>query len=163
MPTGIYMKGAKNVLLQDVVIRGFEKGIIAEDSEAFLNRVTLRDNIIGIETLNSRLTIVSSRFENNVIDLLMKKKTEIEKIDTAMHLVLDVTSSASSIEAINVQSLARQVLYSKDLTEKKRALKRLEDAVERYSTIKKTVGEVVFWLSAVQAILWALHMLGVIH
>ena len=161
MPTGIYIKGAKNVLLQDVVIRGFEKGIIAENSEAFLNRVTLQNNVVGIETLNSRLTVVSSQFENNVIDLLMHKKSVVEKIDTAMNLIIDVSSGVASIEALNIQELAREVLYSRDLTEKKKALGRLENIVEKYYKIEAYAGRVALWLSLIHAILWALHTLGV--
>ncbi len=70
MATAIYVRGARNVVLDNVVIRGFDKGIVLEDTYATLNRVYVTQTNIGLLARKNYALINQSLFLDNAIDIL---------------------------------------------------------------------------------------------
>ena len=65
MATAIYMQNAKNVILKNVTIRGFDFGIVSRNCTFLANRLFLIDNKVGIYAENSLGTIYKSYLNYN--------------------------------------------------------------------------------------------------
>ena len=133
--TAIHLKNAKRVLFKDVVIRGFNKAIVAENSQATLIGCNIHNNLIGLESYNSNFTITNSIFNNN-IDFLIGRNSKIEIIDSIAKTVLDITKNPTSIEEFDIHYIAYEILQTNDINIKKRKLRILYGKLKKLAKIK---------------------------
>jgi hypothetical protein len=129
--TAIHLKNAKKVLFKNVVIRGFNKAIVAENSQATLIGCNIHNNLIGLESYNSNFTITNSIFNNN-IDFLIGRNSKIEIIDSIAKTVLDITKNPTSIEEFDIHYIAYEILRTNDINIKKAKLKNLVNKLQKF-------------------------------
>ena len=89
MGTAIALRGAQNVVLRNVGISGFQKGIEAVDAHLLLDRVNIQRCGVGMDLTNSYAAIHSSRFIDNAIDIAVNKSTAFI-LDTIAQRILEI-------------------------------------------------------------------------
>jgi len=124
MRIGILAKNARNIILDNVYIRGFDCGIALENSKALLNRVHVSHSGIGLIARKSYVTLNRSVFLKNKIDILVEI-TSLEMIDTVARIIKAYLSNVSTIYYnINPYQLISQA--NEVLRESKPVFKRIK-------------------------------------
>jgi len=110
MTTAIMLRGARNVLLDNVVIRGFERGIVAENSSLLMNRVRAVNGGIGVLLRRSYANILNSQVYGNLIDVLTEE-SDVNIINSiALKIIAYLSNVSISHYAVNVYELQRLAL-----------------------------------------------------
>lgn len=163
MSTAIRLKNAKHVILDNVTIRGFQKGILAENSQVSMRGANIIGNVIGLEVHNSDF-IVANSILNNSIDILLGKNSEITIIDTIARQILDITKTPSVLDpkALEINWIAHSILSTKDLNQKKMLLKSLKKKIESYYKFEKITGRVLDWILRIYSIIKILQDIGIL-
>ena len=158
MSTAIHLKNAKHVILDNVVIRGFQKGILAENSQVSMRKTNISGNVIGLEVHNSDF-IVANSILNNSIDILLGKNSEVTIIDTIARRIIDITKTPSMVDsnALEINWIAHRILLTKDLNQKKVLLNQIKERISRYSII----GRVIPWIVTLYEFIKMLKELGI--
>ena len=135
MGAAILIKGAKRALLQNVVIRGFSRGIVAERSNLFLDRVLVSHSGVGLELKESSAILYGSGFLYNQVDILAERAS-IELIDTIASTIRaymsDIHVHHYAINPYKLRILATDVLREKHPERKRRKFKRLLNEIFKY-------------------------------
>jgi len=124
MATAIYLDKSRGVVLDNVSIVGFEKGIHAKDSEFLVRNCHFSENKIGIESINSFGSIYNSEFRENVIDLIVNRSS-IHLVDTIAKKIMEITRNGSRIEDVEANWIAFRIINTTDPQEKKRLFRKL--------------------------------------
>ncbi|MFA4663354.1 hypothetical protein [Pyrococcus kukulkanii] len=130
MAIGIYIRGSRQVILRNVVIKNFEKGIVAENSNISISRGHLIGNLIGLEAKNSRITIANSTFRNIHTDIYLRSSIA-EIIDTHVKYIIKIIRSSPVLdkEAPEAEFIAHKILATRDPKRKVSMLKELRRKV----------------------------------
>lgn len=125
MATGIGMRNAKNVLLSNVTINGFSKGIEAVNSSMLLNRANIQSCGIGLDLINSNSVIYSSQFSDNCIDIVVNRSRAFV-IDTLVRRILRILPSGDyRVNPYQIEGIALGIINTADIHEKRRRLRQL--------------------------------------
>jgi len=134
LATAIKLENASKVFMRNVSIRGFNKGIEAINSDLLLSGVDVRRCGIGVELVNTHATFHDTFLMDNNVDLVVNN-SNAHLIDTIAKRILAVTPKGDiSINPYQIQSIAYQIINTRDITEKKRRLKQLW-AVVKYTSL----------------------------
>ena len=137
MSTAIFVRGARNVILDNVYIHGFVKGIVLENASAVLRGVKTVGCGIGLEARHSHVTTISSVFVGNAIDILAERAS-IHLIDTiAMNIIAYMSSVTPIHYAVNpyqVMAIAQEVLKERDPKVKRSRFRELLSKIYEYAT-----------------------------
>ena len=134
MTTAIMLRRARNALLDNVVIRGFERGIVAENSSLLMNRVRVVNGGIGVLLRRSYANILNSQIYGNLIDVLAEE-SDVNIINSIVLKIIAYLSNVSiSHYAVNVyelQRLALDALRERNPENKRRKFKRLLKKIKK--------------------------------
>jgi hypothetical protein len=89
MSSAIAIHKAKNVILKNVRIVGFRKGLEAIDSSLSLDNVYIERCGIGIDLIKSDAIIRNSRAVDNLIDMVVNK-SRVSIIDSMVSRILEI-------------------------------------------------------------------------
>ena len=156
MSTAIRLRNARHVTLDNVSIRGFQRGILAENSQVFMRRTNISGNFIGIETYNSDFIVANSILNNN-LDILLGKNSEITILDTIARRIVDITKTPVEPVALDVNWIAHRILSTKDINQKIGLLKQIKERIFPYLTIG---GQAVSWIVMIYELFKILQELG---
>lgn len=154
--TAIRLRNARHVTLDNVSIRGFQRGILAENSQVFMRRTNISGNFIGIETYNSDFIVANSILNNN-LDILLGKNSEITILDTITRRIVDITKTLVEPVALDVNWIARRILSTKDVNQKMSLLKQIKEKISPYLIIG---GQAVSWIVMIYELFKILQELG---
>ena len=138
MATAIMLRGARNVLLDNVVIRGFERGIVAENSSLLMNRVRVVNGGIGVLLRRSYANILNSQIYGNLIDILAEESNVNIINSIALKIIAYLSNVSVSHYEVNVyelQRLALDVLSEQDPENKRRKYRRLLKKIKKIAEI----------------------------
>ncbi len=124
MSVGIHVSNSRGVLLDNVVIRGFEKGLYVQNSNFLINNCEFSQNKVGIEAIRSFGTISKSKFYDNIIDLMVNNSS-VHVIDTIAKTIQKITSRGTTIEEINANWIAQLIINTRNHQKKKNLFKKL--------------------------------------
>ena len=82
--SAIRIEGGKGTILRNCSVRGFHTGISIKEGELDLDNVTLTDNRIGLDSIDSEVTITTSDIHDNDIDVFIQKTSRLKVIDSIM-------------------------------------------------------------------------------
>jgi hypothetical protein len=144
--TALALRGSSSVFLDNVVIRGFNKGIEAVDSNLLLSGVDVRGCGVGLGLNNSYASIYRSRLSDNVVDLVVNRSTAFV-IDTLAHRILEVLPRGDiRINPYQIERIARRIITTVDVREKRRLLRWLLSIIKvtplawtAYSIVKEAL------------------------
>ncbi len=146
MATAIYVRGARNVVLDNVVIRGFDKGIVLEDTYATLNRVYVTQTNIGLLARKNYALINQSLFLDNAIDILAENAS-LDMIDTIARTIKAYLSNINIIHyTVNPYRLiaqANEVLQEQNPEIKRRKFRELLETMLKYAAYAKTIYDII--------------------
>jgi len=146
MSTAIYVRGARGVVLDNVVIRGFDKGIVLEDSQAVLNRVFVARSNVGLLARSSHAVVNQSVFLDNAVDVLTYGAS-LDLIDTFAENIIAYLSNVKiyhyAVNPYKIIAQARDVLKERDSAAKRRKFGRLLKSVIQYATYAKELYEII--------------------
>jgi len=133
MATAIKLNKSSRVFMQNVSIRGFNKGIEAIDSNMLLSGVDVRKCGTGVELINSHATFHDSCLMDNNVDLVVNN-SNAHIINTIARRILAITPKNDyRINPYQIQSIAYQIINTRDADEKRRRLKQLWNIVKHTS------------------------------
>lgn len=140
MGVGIYIKDSRRVILRDVIIKNFMKGIVAENSSISISRGGLVSNLIGLEARNSRLTIANSIVRNIHTDIYLQNSIA-EIIDTHIKYIIKIIRNSPVLdkEALEAEFIAHKIIATKDPKEKARKLEELRRKILSTRSLEKTL------------------------
>ena len=128
--------------MRNVSIRGFNKGIEAVNSDLLLSGVDVRRCGIGVELVDSHVTFHDTFLMDNNVDLVVNN-SNAHLINTIARRILAVTPKGEiSINPYQIQSIAYQIINTRDITEKKRGLKQLWNVV-KYTSLAWTFYQII--------------------
>ena len=156
MSTAIRLKNARHVILDNVRISGFQRGILAENSQVSMRRTNISGNIIGIETYNSDFIVASSILNNN-LDILLGENSEITILDTIARRIIDIIKTPVEPVALDINWIAHRILSTKDANQKMSLLKKIKEMISPYLS---TGGRAVSWVLKIYELLKMLQELG---
>ena len=109
MSTAIYLENARNVLLKNVWIRGFNTGIVAKNSDFLADNIQLSNNLVGIYAENSFATLYRCYFNNNAIDIIANRSS-IHQIDTIAKKILEIPNYSQRYEFLELSQISEILL-----------------------------------------------------
>ena len=125
MTTAIKLDNAKSVLLHNVSISGFNKGIEAVNSDLLLSGSNIQRCGIGLDLVNSTAVIDRSRLIDNAIDLVVNK-SRAYIINTLAYRILRISPNGDHrFNPYEIRIIAMQIINTVDVREKRRKLRRL--------------------------------------
>ena len=146
MATAIYVRGARGVVLDNVVIRGFDKGIVLEDSQAMLNRVFVTKSNVGLLARSSHAVVNQSVFLDNAVDILADSAS-LDLIDTFAKKVIAYLSNVRiyhyAVNPYKIIAQARDILKESNPTAKRRKFKQLLKTAIQYAAYAKTLYDII--------------------
>jgi len=125
MSTAIALHGVKNVILRNVWISGFKKGVEAVNSNLLLGGVYIQRSGIGLDLVNSYATIHDSRFIENAIDIVVNKSTAFIINTVASKIVEILPKGDYRVNPYMVQSIAYEIISTSDVQRKRSLLRKL--------------------------------------
>lgn len=125
MATAIALRSANNVLMRNVTISGFKKGIEAVDSNLLLNEARVQRCGIGLDLISSNAAIYRSQLIDNAIDIVVKKSTAF-LINTLAYRILRILPKGDyRINPYHIGIIANKIIETADVNEKRKWLRRL--------------------------------------
>jgi len=145
--TAIALRGAKNVRLRNVAIRGFNKGIEALDSNLFLGGVNIQRCGVGLDLVRSNAAIYRSQLIDNAIDIVVNKSRAF-LINTLAYRILRILPRGDyRINPYHIELITREIINTADISEKRRRLRTLLNILKKtpyawtiYRIIKEIIG-----------------------
>ena len=121
----IRLRNAKNVVLRNNYISGFDIGIDAVNSDINMSRNRIQNCDIGLRLTNSQAEFHNDYFSDNDIDIAVNN-SRTELIDTiARRILANTPKNDYRINPYYIQNLARKTINAKNIQEKKRNYKTL--------------------------------------
>ncbi|MDT8781960.1 MAG: hypothetical protein IAX22_04860 [Candidatus Bathyarchaeota archaeon] len=125
MTTGIRVKDSKDITITDGSISGLDKGIEVINSSVELKNTKIRKCKVAIELTESHGIIDHTIFNDNDIDIIVKK-ADITLIDTYTEkLVIFAQNNRRIFNPMIVKRYANKIKRTKDLAEKRKQFKKL--------------------------------------
>lgn len=125
MATAIALRGAKNVLMRNVTVSGFNKGVEAFDSNLLLSEVNIQRCGIGLDLISSNATIHRSQLIDNAIDIVVNK-SRAYLINTLTYRILQILPRGDyRINPYHIGIIANKIINTADIREKRRHLRTL--------------------------------------
>ena len=125
MATAIALRGAKNVLMRNVTVSGFNKGVDAFDSNLLLSGVNIQRCGIGLDLISSNATIHRSQLIDNAIDIVVNK-SRAYLINTLTYRILRILPRGDyRINPYHIGLVAHKIINTADIREKRRHLRTL--------------------------------------
>ena len=145
--TAIALRSAKNVLMRNVTIRGFDKGIQALNSNLLLSGVNVQRCGVGLDLINSNAAISRSQLIDNAIDIVVNKSRAF-LINTLAHRILQILPRGDyRINPYHIERIAYKIINTADISEKRRHLRKLLNILKKtpyawaiYQIIKEILG-----------------------
>ena len=129
--TAIALRRANNVLMRNVTISGFNKGIEALDSNLLLSGVNVRRCGVGLDLIRSNTTIYRSQLIDNAIDIVVNKSRAF-LINTLAHRILQILPTGDyRINPYYIRLIAHQIINTVDISEKRRRLRNLLNILKK--------------------------------
>jgi hypothetical protein len=130
MATAIKLDKASRVVLRNVSIRGFNKGIEAIDSDLLLSGVDVQRCGAGVELVRSNATFHDAKIRDNTIDLIINN-SKAHIINTIAQRIVEIAPKGDyRINPYQIQAIAYQIINTADINEKRRKLKKLWNIVK---------------------------------
>ena len=149
MATAIKLKNAKRVLLDNVVISGFNRGIEAINSDFALSNSNVRRNVVGVDLTNSDAIIHNSQLVDNAIDIVVNK-SRVQLIDTIAYRILEILPKGDCrMNPYQIERIAYSIINTRDIQEKKRNLSQLLKYLKNYTHIwgiYQIIKEILRWV-----------------
>lgn len=146
MATAIALRSANNVLMRNVTISGFKKGIEAVDSNLLLNEVRVQRCGIGLDLIGSNATIYRSQLIDNAIDIVVNKSRAF-LINTLAYRILRILPRGDyRINPYRIELIAHEIINTADVNEKRRRLRKLLNILKKTSyawTIYQIIKEIL--------------------
>ena len=131
MATAIALRSANNVLMRNVTISGFKKGIEAVDSNLLLNQVRVQRCGIGLDLINSNASIYRSQLIDNAIDIVVNKSTAF-LINTLARRILRILPRGDyRINPYYIELIANQIITTADMSKKRAGLRKLLNILKK--------------------------------
>jgi hypothetical protein len=125
MSSAIVMHNAKNVILRNVWISGFRKGVEAVNSNLLLNNVHIRRCNIGLNLINSNATIHNSMLIENSIDIIVNRSTAFI-IESMVRRIMEILPNGDyRINPYKVWRIANEIINTRNEEEKRSLLRKL--------------------------------------
>lgn len=125
MTTAIALRRANNVIVRNVWISGFNKGIEAVNSNLLLSGVHVQRSGIGLELINSYASIHSSKFIDNAIDMIVNKSTAFIINTIASRILRILPKGDYRINPYTTQFIAYEIINTIDIQRKRLLLHKL--------------------------------------
>jgi hypothetical protein len=123
--SAILMHNAKNVILRNIWISGFSKGVEAVNSNLLLNNVHIRRCNIGLNLVNSNATIYNSILIDNTIDIIVKRSTAFI-IESIVHRIMEILPNGDyRINPYKVWRITNEIINTRSEKVKKSLLHKL--------------------------------------
>lgn len=143
----IALRRTNNVLMRNVTIRGFNKGIEALDSNLLLSGVNIQRCGVGLDLIGSSAAIYRSRLIDNSIDIVVNK-SRAWLINVLVHRILEILPRGDyRINPYQIEFIAREIINTADIREKRRRLRKLLNILKKtplvwtvYQIIKEILG-----------------------
>jgi len=147
LATAIALRSANNVLMRNVTIRGFNKGIEALDSNLLLSGVNVQRCGVGLDLISSNAAIYRSQLIDNAIDIVANKSRAF-LINTLAYRILRILPRGDyRINPYRIERIAREIINTADVREKRRRLRTLLNILKKtpyawtiYRIIKEIIG-----------------------
>jgi hypothetical protein len=147
--TAIALRRANNVLLRNVTIRGFNKGIEALDSNLLLSEVNVQRCGVGLDLISSNAAIYRSQLIDNAIDIVVNKSRAF-LINTLAYRILRILPKGDyRINPYHIELITREIINTADISEKRRRLRTLLNILKKtpYAwTIYRIIKEIISFI-----------------
>jgi len=129
--TAIALRRANNVLMRNVTISGFNKGIEALDSNLLLSGVNVQRCGVGLDLIRSNASIYRSQLIDNAIDIVVNKSRAF-LINTLVYRILQVLPTGDyRINPYRIRLIAHEIINTADMSEKRRRLRNLLNILKK--------------------------------
>ena len=147
LTTAIALRSANNVLMRNVTIRGFNKGIEALDSNLLLSGVNVQRCGVGLDLISSNAAIYRSQLIDNAIDIVVNQSRAF-LINTIAYRILQILPRGDyRINPYHIELIAHEIINTADISEKRRRLRTLLKILKKtpyawtiYQIIKEILG-----------------------
>ena len=142
MATAIKLDKSSKVLLRNVSIRGFNKGIEATDSDLLLSGVDVQRCGTGVELVRSNATFHNTQIRDNTVDLVINN-SKAHIINTIAQRIVEITPKGDyRINPYQIQSIAYEIINTTNIHEKRKKLKQLWNIV-KYTPLAWTTYQII--------------------
>jgi len=149
LATAIALRSAKNVLMRNVTISGFNKGIEALDSNLLLSGVNVQRCGVGLDLISSNAAIYRSQLIDNAIDIVVNKSRAF-LINTLAYRILRILPKGDyRINPYHIELITREIINTADISEKRRRLRTLLNILKKtpYAwTIYRIIKEIISFI-----------------
>jgi hypothetical protein len=146
MTTAIKLGNANNVILRNVSISGFNKGIEAVNSNLLLSDSHIQRCGIGLDLINSSATINRSQLMDNAIDLVVNK-SRAYLLDSLAYRILRILPNGDySINPYRIRVIASQIINTADVRKKRKKVRQLLNILKSTSlawTVYQIIREIL--------------------
>jgi len=149
LATAIALRSANNVLMRNVTISGFNKGIEALDSNLLLSGVNVQRCGVGLDLISSNAVIYRSQLIDNAIDIVVNKSRAF-LINTLAYRILRILPKGDyRINPYHIELITREIINTADISEKRRRLRTLLNILKKtpYAwTIYRIIKEIISFI-----------------
>jgi len=149
LATAIALRSAKNVLMRNVTISGFNKGIEALDSNLLLSGVNVQRCGVGLDLISSNAAIYRSQLIDNAIDIVVNKSRAF-LINTLAYRILRILPKGDyRINPYHIELITREIINTADISEKRQRLRTLLNILKKtpYAwTIYRIIKEIISFI-----------------
>jgi hypothetical protein len=147
LTTAIALRSANNVLMRNVTISGFNKGIEALDSNLLLSGVNVQRCGVGLDLISSNAAIYRSQLIDNAIDIVVNQSRAF-LINTLAYRILRILPRGDyRINPYHIELIAHEIINTADISEKRKRLRTLLNILKKtpyawtiYQIIKEIIG-----------------------
>lgn len=147
LATAIALRSANNVLMRNVTISGFNKGIEALDSNLLLSGVNVQRCGVGLDLISSNAAIYHSQLIDNAIDIVVNKSRAFLMNTLAYRILRILPRGDYRINPYRIKLIAHEIINTADITDKRRRLRTLLNILKKtpyawtiYQIIKEIIG-----------------------
>jgi len=147
LATAIALRSANNVLMRNVTISGFNKGIEALDSNLLLSGVNVQRCGVGLDLISSNAAIYRSQLIDNAIDIVVNESRAFLMNTLAYRILRILPGGDYRINPYHIELIAHEIVNTADISEKRRRLRTLLNILKKtpyawtiYQIIKEITG-----------------------
>lgn len=147
LATAIALRSANSVLMRNVTISGFKKGIEALDSNLLLSGVNVQRCGVGLDLISSNAAIYRSQLIDNAIDIVVNKSRAFLMNTLAYRILRILPRGDYQINPYHTELIAHKIINTADISEKRRHLRTLLNILKKtryawtiYQIIKEIIG-----------------------
>jgi hypothetical protein len=147
LTTAIALRSANNVLMRNVTISGFNKGIEALDSNLLLSGVNVQRCGVGLDLISSNAAIYRSQLIDNAIDIVVNESRAVLMNTLAYRILRILPRGDYRINPYHIELIAHEIINTADISEKRKRLRTLLNILKKtpyawtiYQIIKEIIG-----------------------